>query len=161
MTLNRQDSLAAQVGAANRGREIAGPDSYLLAWTATLSFCGGLFGLAVSSTFEVAVPRWLILACGAGCALQALQALLLSRPWQQRPNRPRSPTGSVRVVGGAVHAVAAGAGVPGRPHSLGLLRHRSAPLIVPGLAEAEMARSLAFLDETLAAAQRGNPAGVC
>jgi hypothetical protein len=113
MTLNHQDDLAAvQVGVAYRRREIVGAflpgrprvkavrwpegpssgppelsglDSYLVAWTATLSFCGGLFGLAVSSTFEVAVPRWFILAYGIGCALLALLALLLSRPWQKYP----------------------------------------------------------------------------
>ena len=119
MTLNRQDGLdAVHVGVANRGREIAGaflpgrprvgavrwqegPSSgppelgglVLLAWTATLSFCGGLFGLAVSSAFEVAVPRWFILAHGVGCTLQALLALLLSRPWQQRPTSTRQDHG--------------------------------------------------------------------
>jgi hypothetical protein len=113
MTLNRQDGLdAVHVGVANRGREIAraflpgrprvgaerwqegpssgppelsGLNSCLLAWTAALSVIGGLIGLAVSPAFEVAVPRWFILAYGVGCALQALLALLLSRPWQQRP----------------------------------------------------------------------------
>jgi hypothetical protein len=117
MTLNRQDGLdAVQVGVANRGREIAGAflprrprvgavrwqegsssdpaelgglGSHLLAWTAALSFCGGLLGLAVSPAFEVAVPRSFILAYGVGCALQALLALLLSRPRQQRPNSTR------------------------------------------------------------------------
>ena len=110
MTLNHQDGFhAGHVGVAYRRHEIVeaflpgrprvegvrwqeGPSSgppelgrlgsYLLAWTAALSFCGGLFGLAVSSAFEVAVPRWFILAYGVGCALLAL---LLSRPWQQRP----------------------------------------------------------------------------
>jgi len=116
MTLNRQDGLAVHVGVAYRRRELAGAflpgrprveavrwqegpssgppelsglDSYLLAWTATLSFCGGLFGLAVSSALEVAVPRWFILAYGVGCALLALLALLLSRPWQQFPSSTR------------------------------------------------------------------------
>ena len=79
MTLNRQDGLAVQVGVANRGHELVGA---FLAWTATLSFCGGLFGLAVSPAFEVAVPRWFILAHGGCCALLALLAPLLSRPWQ-------------------------------------------------------------------------------
>jgi hypothetical protein len=56
---------------------------YLLGWTVPLVFCSGLIGLAVSSLFEVAVPRWLILADGVSCALLALLALLLTRPWQQ------------------------------------------------------------------------------
>ena len=113
MTLNHQDGFhAGHVGVAYRRHEIVeaflpgrprvegvrwqeGPSSgppelgrlgsYLLAWTAALSFCGGLFGLAVSSAFEVAVPRWFILAYGVGCALLTLLALLLSRPWQQYP----------------------------------------------------------------------------
>src|SRR5262249_14865748 len=116
MTLNRQDGLAVHVGVAYRRRELAGAflpgrprveavrwqegpssgppelsglDSYLLAWTATLSFCGGLFGLAVSSALEVWVPRCFILAYGVGCALLALLALLLSRPWQQFPSSTR------------------------------------------------------------------------
>jgi hypothetical protein len=53
---------------------------YLLAWTVPLGFCAGLFALAVSSAFEVVVPRWLILAHGVGCVLVALVALLLSLP---------------------------------------------------------------------------------
>jgi hypothetical protein len=113
MTLNRQDGLGAvPVGVANRGREMAGAflpgrprvgagrwqegpplarpvragwTAYLLGWTASLSFCGGLFGLAVSPALEVAVPRWFILAYGIGCPLLALLAVLLRRPWQQRP----------------------------------------------------------------------------
>jgi hypothetical protein len=56
-----------------------GPAGYLLAWTAALAFCAGLVGLAVSSPFEVAVPRWLILAHGAACVLTALLALWLTR----------------------------------------------------------------------------------
>jgi len=67
----------------------------------------------------------------------------------------------VRVVDGAVHHVAAGTGVLDYPHYLGLLRHLPVPLIVHGLAEAEVERSLAFLSEALAAAQRDTPAGVC
>jgi len=120
MTLNRQDGLAVHVGVASRRREIVGavlpgrpqmevvrwqegpssgppelggPDGYLLAWTATLSFCRGLFGLAVSSADEVAVPRWSILAHGVGCAFLVLLALLLSRPWQQRPASTRQDHG--------------------------------------------------------------------
>jgi hypothetical protein len=38
----------------------------------------GLVGLAVSPWLGVAVPRWLILVCGAGCALLALLARLPS-----------------------------------------------------------------------------------
>src|SRR5262249_5468010 len=100
MTLNRQDGLGAvHAGVANRGREIAGAflpgrprvgavrlqegpplarpnwvgwTAYLLGWTASLSFCAGLFGLAVSPALEVAVPRWFILTYGVGCPLLAL-----------------------------------------------------------------------------------------
>ena len=67
----------------------------------------------------------------------------------------------VRVVDGAVHHVAAGTGVLDYPHYLSLLRHLSVPLIVHGLAEAEVERSLAFLSEALVAAQGDTPAGVC
>jgi sugar phosphate isomerase/epimerase len=67
----------------------------------------------------------------------------------------------VRIVEGAVHHVAAGTGVLDYPHYLALLRHVPVPLIVHGLAEAEVERSLAFLWEALAAAQRDAPAGVC
>ena len=67
----------------------------------------------------------------------------------------------VRVVDGAVHHVAAGTGVLDYPHYLGLLRHLPVPLIVHGLAEAEVERSLAVLEEALAAAQRDAPVGVC
>jgi folate-dependent phosphoribosylglycinamide formyltransferase PurN len=69
--------------------------SYLLAWTVPLSFCSGLLGLAALSRLEAAVPRWFILAYGAGCALVALLALLLCRPWQPHPaparGRPALP----------------------------------------------------------------------
>jgi hypothetical protein len=69
--------------------ELAG---YLLAWTTLLAFCSGLVGLAVSSQFEVSVPRWLILAYGVGCALLAVLALVLSRPWQQhQPSAGQGP----------------------------------------------------------------------
>jgi sugar phosphate isomerase/epimerase len=67
----------------------------------------------------------------------------------------------VRVVGGVVHHVATGTGALDYPHYLGLLRHLPVPLIVHGLAEAEVERSLAFLGEALAAAQWDAPAGVC
>jgi formyltetrahydrofolate deformylase len=64
-----------------------GLGGYLLAWTVPLSFCSGLLGLAVLARFAGGVPRWFVLAYGAGCAAVALLALLLSRPWQQ----PRGP----------------------------------------------------------------------
>jgi hypothetical protein len=60
-----------------------GLGSYLLAWTVPLSFCSGVFALAVLSRYGVAVPRWFALAYGAGCVVLALLALLLSRQWQQ------------------------------------------------------------------------------
>ena len=66
--------------------EPKGPEGFLLAWTAALSFCSGLFGLAVLPLFHLEAPRWLILAYGVSCALQALLALLLSRP-RRRPGR--------------------------------------------------------------------------
>jgi hypothetical protein len=114
MTLNRQAGLDALHGGDGgyRGRESAGtflqtycpqprtssPEGpllvapaagglagYLLGWTGPLVFCSGLVALAGSPLFEVAVPRWFILAEGAGCALLGLLALLLTRTWQQRP----------------------------------------------------------------------------
>jgi sugar phosphate isomerase/epimerase len=57
----------------------------------------------------------------------------------------------VRVVDGAVHHVAAGTGVLDYPHYLSLLRHLPVPLIVHGLTEAEVERTLAFLRGALAA----------
>jgi hypothetical protein len=56
-----------------------GLSGYLLAWTAALWFCSGLVGLAVAPSLGVAVPRWLILVNGVGCALLALLAPLLGR----------------------------------------------------------------------------------
>jgi hypothetical protein len=53
---------------------------------AALSFCSGLFGLAVLPLFHLEAPRMLILAYGISCTLLALLALLLSRP-RQRPGR--------------------------------------------------------------------------
>jgi folate-dependent phosphoribosylglycinamide formyltransferase PurN len=78
-----------------------GLGSYLLAWTVPLSFCFGLLGLAVLSPFGAEVPRWFVLAYGAGCALVALLALLLSWPWRQprglalRGAPPAEPTDQV------------------------------------------------------------------
>jgi hypothetical protein len=110
MSFNRQDGQAVQVGVFNRGRDLPrtfarmhvpqpstsweeSPSSglprwgalegYLLAWTAALSFSGGLFVLAVLPPLGVEVTRAFILASGLGCVLLALLALLLSRPWQQ------------------------------------------------------------------------------
>jgi sugar phosphate isomerase/epimerase len=66
----------------------------------------------------------------------------------------------VRVVDGSVHHVAAGTGVLDYPYYLALLRHAPVPLIVHGLAEAEVGRALGFLRRVLAAAQREAPAEV-
>jgi sugar phosphate isomerase/epimerase len=66
----------------------------------------------------------------------------------------------VRVVDGMVHHVTAGTGVLDYPYYLTLLRHVPVPLIVHGLAEAEVDRTLAFLRGALAAAQRQAPAEV-
>jgi hypothetical protein len=143
MTLNRQDGLeTVHVGVANRGRDSAltflrtdcsqsrtsrqedltlptewgQPAGYLLAGTAALAFCCGLLGLAVSSPFDVAVPRWLILAYGVGCALLAALAPLLSRPgqdscdgkdvnvdrwtatWRDAGPPPGAPSGSISIL---------------------------------------------------------------
>jgi sugar phosphate isomerase/epimerase len=66
----------------------------------------------------------------------------------------------VRVVDGAVHHVAAGTGLLDYAHYLTLLRHVPVPLIVHGLAEAEVEGALAFLRGALAAVQRETPTGV-
>jgi sugar phosphate isomerase/epimerase len=66
----------------------------------------------------------------------------------------------VRVVGGTVHHVAAGTGVLDYRHYLKLLRQSPVPLIVHGLAEAEVEGALAFLRGALAAVQREAPAEV-
>jgi sugar phosphate isomerase/epimerase len=66
----------------------------------------------------------------------------------------------VRVVGGTVHHVTAGTGVLDYPHYLALLRHVPVPLIVHGLAEAEVEGALTFLRGALAAVQREAPAEV-
>ena len=75
--------------------ELGGLGGYLLAWAAPLAFCSGLCGLAVSSVFEAAVPRWFILGYGSGCALLALLAPLLSRSWQQLQTAGLSDRGSL------------------------------------------------------------------
>ena len=66
----------------------------------------------------------------------------------------------VCVVDGTVHHVAAGKGLLDYPHYLTLLRHIPVPLIVHGLAEAEVEGALAFLRGALAAVQREAPAEV-
>jgi formyltetrahydrofolate deformylase len=76
-----------------------GPGSHLLAWTVPLSFCAGLLGLAVLARFGVAVPRWFILAYGGGCAVVALLALLLCRPWQRLRGPARRGAGPVELTG--------------------------------------------------------------
>ena len=60
----------------------------------------------------------------------------------------------VRVVDGTVHHVPAGTGVLDYHHYLTLLRHTPVPLIVHGLAEAEVDPALAFLRGALAAVGR-------
>ena len=66
----------------------------------------------------------------------------------------------VRVVAGTVRHVAAGTGLLDYPYYLALLRHVPVPLIVHGLAEAEVGGALAFLRGALAATQREAPVGV-
>jgi sugar phosphate isomerase/epimerase len=66
----------------------------------------------------------------------------------------------IRVVNGTVHHVTAGTGVMDYKHYLTLLRHIPVPLIVHGLAEAEVDWALAFLRGALAAVQREAPAEV-
>jgi sugar phosphate isomerase/epimerase len=66
----------------------------------------------------------------------------------------------VRAVDGAVRHVAAGTGVLDYQHYLALLRHIPVPLIVHGLAEAEVKGALAFLRGAQAAVRREAPAEV-
>jgi sugar phosphate isomerase/epimerase len=66
----------------------------------------------------------------------------------------------VRVVNGTVHHVTAGMGVLDYQHYLTLLRHIPVPLIVHGLAEAEVEGAMAFLWGALTAVQREAPAEV-
>ena len=54
---------------------------YLLASTGPLSFCSGICGLAISSAFESAVPRWFILGYGGACVLLTLLAPSLTGSW--------------------------------------------------------------------------------
>ena len=58
------------------------------------------------------------------------------------------------VVDGTVRHVAAGTGLLDYPYYLSLLRHIPVPLIVHGLAEAEVAKALTFLRRTQAATRR-------
>ena len=66
----------------------------------------------------------------------------------------------VRVVNGTVQHVPAGTGVLDYKHYLTLLRHIPVPLIVHGLAEAEVEGALAFLRGALDAVQPEAPAEV-
>jgi sugar phosphate isomerase/epimerase len=66
----------------------------------------------------------------------------------------------VRVVDGSVHHVAAGTGLLDYAYYLTLLRPAPVPLIVHGLAEAEVERALGFLRRVLGAAQQEAPAEV-
>ena len=66
----------------------------------------------------------------------------------------------VRAVDGTVHHVTAGRGVLDYRHYLTLLRQIPVPLIVHGLAEADVEGALAFLRGALAAVQRETPAEV-
>jgi hypothetical protein len=66
---------------------------YWLVWASALSYCVGLFSLAVLPAQGVAVPRWLILAYGIGCALVAVLGTLLS------------PGGLTRETGGLFRLV--------------------------------------------------------
>jgi sugar phosphate isomerase/epimerase len=67
----------------------------------------------------------------------------------------------VRVEGGTVHHVTAGAGVLDYRHYLSLLRHIPVPLIMHGLAEEEVGSALAFLRGAQAAVRGPAPAEVC
>jgi sugar phosphate isomerase/epimerase len=66
----------------------------------------------------------------------------------------------VRVVDGTVHHVAAGTGVLDYQYYLTLLHRIPVPLIVHGLAETEVVRTLAFLRGALAAVERDAAAEV-
>jgi hypothetical protein len=76
-----------------------GQVGFLIACTAALSFCSGLCVLAVSSAIEMAVPRWAILAYGAACAMQALLAPALGRPWRLFPTSCHPDGGFPRIEG--------------------------------------------------------------
>jgi hypothetical protein len=67
-----------------------GLGGYLVAWTARLSFCWGLCGLAVSPAFEVLGPRWFIVAHGTAFVLMALVAPILGR-WRRQPQTSGRP----------------------------------------------------------------------
>jgi sugar phosphate isomerase/epimerase len=67
----------------------------------------------------------------------------------------------VCVVDGSVQHVPAGTGLLDYPYYLALLRQVPVPLIVHGLAEAEVGRALAFLRGTLAAVKQQAHAEVC
>jgi sugar phosphate isomerase/epimerase len=60
----------------------------------------------------------------------------------------------IQLVAGTIHHVAAGKGLLDFPYYLSLLRHFSVPLIVHGLAEAEVPGALAFLRGAQTGARR-------
>jgi sugar phosphate isomerase/epimerase len=68
------------------------------------------------------------------------------------PNIVLAHAKDIEVVAGNVHHVAAGMGQLDYPHYLALLRQFPVPLIVHGLTEAEVAKTLAFLRRGQAAA---------
>jgi hypothetical protein len=74
-------SLAGNSVAGRRlffAHERVGLGGYVFALTGAAAFCSGLCALAVTSVFEVAVPRWFILAYGVSCVLLLLLAPVLS-----------------------------------------------------------------------------------
>ena len=82
------DLLTARLLRAEPQRSAFG--GILFAWMAPLSFCAGLCSLAVSSAFEVVVPRWFLLAYGSSSVVLALLAPVLSRSWQRLQNSVQS-----------------------------------------------------------------------
>jgi hypothetical protein len=87
------------VGPFSLPPELGGLGACLLACAAVLSFCSGLFWLAVLPLLGVEVPRWCILAYGIGCTLLALLALRLCRPSRRLPASMR-PGRFLRIVVG-------------------------------------------------------------
>jgi hypothetical protein len=65
--------------------ERVGLGKYVFVSAGAAAFCSGLCGLAVTSVFETAVPRWFILAYGVSCVLLSLLAPVLCRSRQQIP----------------------------------------------------------------------------
>src|SRR5262249_11686152 len=80
--------------------ERGGVACFLLGLTVAPAFCSGLFALSLLPSLGVAVPRWLMLACGFGCALMALVAPHLSRCGRPRASGQQehgSPTDEGRA----------------------------------------------------------------